>query len=147
MCIRDRADTVSHLVAKGRRVFVDCEHFFDGYRANRDYALEVVKTAAEAGAEVVVLCDTNGGMLPTWMGDIVSAAGQVGVDLGIHCHNDTGCAVANTLAAVEAGAMHIQGTMNGHGERTGNANIITVVANLQLKYGWELVPPLSLIHI
>ena len=83
-------------------------------------------------------------MLPTWMGDIVSAAGQVGVDLGIHCHNDTGCAVANTLAAVEAGAMHIQGTMNGHGERTGNANIITVVANLQLKYGWELVPPAAL---
>ena len=108
------------------------------------YALEVVRTAAEAGAEVVVLCDTNGGMLPSWMGDIVSAAAQIGVDLGIHCHNDTGCAVANTLAAVEAGVMHVQGTMNGHGERTGNANLITVVANLQLKYGWPLVPPASL---
>lgn len=133
-------DTVTHLVAQGRRVFVDCEHFFDGYRANPEYALEVVRTAAEAGAEVVVLCDTNGGMLPTWMGDIVSAASQIGVDLGVHCHNDTGCAVANTLAAVEAGVMHVQGTMNGHGERTGNANLITVIANLQLKYGWPLVP-------
>ena len=138
------ADTVSHLVANGRRVFVDCEHFFDGYRANPGYALDVVRTAAEAGAEVVVLCDTNGGMLPSWMGDIVSAAAQVGVDLGIHCHNDTGCAVANTLAAVEAGVMHVQGTMNGHGERTGNANLITVVANLQLKYGWPLVPAAAL---
>ena len=134
-------DTVAHLVANGRRVFVDCEHFFDGYRANPDYALEVVRAAAEAGAEVVVLCDTNGGMLPSWMGDIVSAAAQVGVDLGIHCHNDTGCAVANTLAAVEAGVMHVQGTMNGHGERTGNANLITVIANLQLKYGWQVVTP------
>jgi len=134
-------DTVAHLVANGRRVFVDCEHFFDGYRANPDYALEVVRAAAEAGAEVVVLCDTNGGMLPSWMGDIVSAAAQIGVDLGIHCHNDTGCAVANTLAAVEAGVMHVQGTMNGHGERTGNANLITVIANLQLKYGWQVVSP------
>ena len=133
-------DTVAHLVANGRRVFVDCEHFFDGYRANPEYA-EVVRAAAEAGAEIVVLCDTNGGMLPSWMGDIVSAAAQIGVDLGIHCHSDTGCAVANTLAAVEAGVMHVQGTMNGHGERTGNANIITVVANLQLKFGWELVTP------
>ncbi|MFZ0529141.1 MAG: citramalate synthase [Propionicimonas sp.] len=132
-------DTVTHLVANGRRVFVDCEHFFDGYRANPEYALEVVRAAAEAGAEVVVLCDTNGGMLPSWMGDIVSAAAQIGVDLGIHCHNDTGCAVANTLAAVEAGVMHVQGTMNGHGERTGNANLITVVANLQLKFGWPVV--------
>ena len=134
-------DTVAHLVENGRRVFVDCEHFFDGYRANADYALEVVRTAAEAGAEVVILCDTNGGMLPSWMGDVVSAAGQIGVDLGIHCHNDTGCAVANTLAAVEAGVMHVQGTMNETGERTGNANLVTLVANLQLKFGWEVIPP------
>lgn len=133
------ADTVSHLVEHGKHVFVDCEHFFDGYRANPGYALEVVRTAAEAGAEVVVLCDTNGGMLPSQMGDVVSAAGAVGVDLGIHCHNDTGCAVANTIAAVEAGAMHIQGTVNGYGERTGNADLTTVVANLQLKYGWPLL--------
>ena len=137
-------DTVTHLVSQGRRVFVDCEHFFDGYRANPEYALDVVRAAADAGAEVVVLCDTNGGMLPSWMGDIVSAAAQIGVDLGVHCHNDTGCAVANTLAAVEAGVMHVQGTLNGHGERTGNANLVTVVANLQLKYGWQVVPPSSL---
>ncbi|MGJ6978953.1 citramalate synthase [Aestuariimicrobium soli] len=130
-------DTVSHLVNEGKRVFVDCEHFFDGFRRNEAYSLEVVRAAAEAGAEVVVLCDTNGGMLPSWMGDVVSSAAAIGVDLGIHCHNDTGCAVANSMAAVEAGAMHVQGTINGYGERTGNADLTTVVANLQLKYGWE----------
>src|SRR5215217_3707482 len=137
-------DTVTHLRAEGQRVFVDCEHFFDGFRRNRGYALEAVRTAAEAGAEVVVLCDTNGGMLPTWVGDIVSEAAEVGVPLGIHCHNDTGCAVANTLAAVDAGAMHVQGTVNGYGERTGNADLLSVVANLELKYGWPLLPAGSL---
>lgn len=138
------SDTVSHLVAEGKEVFVDCEHFFDGYRANPEYALEVVHTAAEAGAGVVVLCDTNGGMLPAWMGDVVSAAAEIGVNLGVHCHNDTGCAVANTLAAVDAGVTHVQGTINGYGERTGNADLLTIVANLQLKYGWSVVPPESL---
>ena len=137
-------DTVSFLRSQGRRVFVDAEHFFDGYRTNPSYALDVVRVAAEAGAEVVVLCDTNGGMLPNWMGDVVSAAAAIGVDLGIHCHNDTGCAVANTIAAVEAGAIHIQGTINGYGERTGNADLITVIANLQLKFGWPLVSPQAL---
>ncbi|NLE17585.1 MAG: citramalate synthase, partial [Propioniciclava sp.] len=136
--------TVRFLTDEGRKVFLDCEHFFDGYRANPTYALEVVRTGAEAGAEVVVLCDTNGGMLPNWMGEVVSAAGAIGVDLGIHCHNDTGCAVANTLAAVDAGAMHVQGTMNGHGERTGNADLITIAANLQLKYGWPVMAPENL---
>ncbi|HEV2927910.1 MAG TPA: citramalate synthase, partial [Propionibacteriaceae bacterium] len=105
------ADTVTHLRSEGMRVFVDCEHFFDGYRENPAYALEAVRTAAEAGAEVVVLCDTNGGMLPPWVSEIVGAATEVGVNLGIHAHNDTGCAVANTLAAVDAGAMHVQGTV------------------------------------
>jgi len=133
-------DTVRHLVAHGRRVFVDCEHFFDGFRRNRSYAMEAVQTAAAAGAEVVVLCDTNGGMLPTWVGDIVGEVTEVGVPLGIHCHNDTGCAVANTLAAVDAGAMHVQGTINGYGERTGNADLVSVIANLELKYGWPLLP-------
>jgi 2-isopropylmalate synthase len=133
-------DTVTHLRAEGQRVFVDCEHFFDGFRRNRGYALEAVRTAAEAGAEVVVLCDTNGGMLPTWVSDIVGEAAQIGVPLGIHCHNDTGCAVANTLAAVDAGAMHVQGTINGYGERTGNADLVSVIANLELKYGWPLLP-------
>ena len=137
-------DTVSFLVGEGRRVFVDLEHFFDGYRANSSYALEVLRASAEAGAEVAVLCDTNGGMLPAWMGEIVGAASDIGLDLGIHCHNDTGCAVANTLAAVDAGAMHVQGTINGHGERTGNADLITVVANLQLKYRWPVLPEESL---
>ncbi len=141
------ADTVQYLTSEGRQVFVDAEHFFDGYRANPAYALEVVKTAADAGAIAVVLCDTNGGMLPSWMGEVVGAAGEVGVDLGIHCHNDTGCAVANTLAAVDAGAMHVQGTINGHGERTGNADLLTVVANLQLKYGWDILPAGSLAKV
>jgi 2-isopropylmalate synthase len=138
------ADTVSHLRAEGQRVFVDCEHFFDGYRENPGYALEAVRTAAEAGAEVVVLCDTNGGMLPSWVGEIVTEAAATGVQLGIHAHNDTGCAVANTLAAVDAGAMQVQGTVNGYGERTGNAELISVVANLELKYGWPLLPSGSL---
>ena len=135
------SDTVTHLRSEGMRVFVDCEHYFDGYRENPAYALEAVRTAAAAGAEVVVLCDTNGGMLPPWIGEIVATtAAETGAQLGIHCHNDTGCAVANTLAAVDAGAMHVQGTVNGYGERTGNADLVSVVANLELKYGWPLLP-------
>ncbi len=132
-------DTVTYLTRLGKKVLVDCEHFFDGFRANRSYALDVVRTAAEAGAEVVVLCDTNGGMLPNWMGDVVSAAAGIGVDLGVHCHNDSGCAVANSLAAVDAGVMHVQGTVNGYGERTGNMDLTTLIADLQLKYGWPLL--------
>ncbi|HEX6758245.1 MAG TPA: citramalate synthase [Propionibacteriaceae bacterium] len=138
------SDTVQHLRSEGQRVFVDCEHFFDGYRENPAYALEAVRAAAEAGAEVVVLCDTNGGMLPPWIGEIVTAAREIGVPLGIHTHNDTGCAVANTLAAVDAGVMHVQGTVNGYGERTGNAELLSVIANLELKYGWPLLPAGSL---
>ncbi len=138
------SDTVQHLRAEGQRVFVDCEHFFDGYRENPAYALEAVRVAAEAGAEVVVLCDTNGGMLPPWVGEIVTAASEVGVQLGVHTHNDSGCAVANALAAVDAGVMHVQGTVNGYGERTGNAELLSVVANLELKYGWPLLPAGSL---
>ncbi len=135
-------DTVEHLRAEGQEVFLDAEHFFDGYRANRDYALEVLRTAAEAGAGVLALCDTNGGMLPTWVGDVVGdVVATTGARVGIHCHNDTGCAVANTLAAVDAGATHVQGTINGYGERTGNADLISVVANLELKLGREVLPP------
>jgi 2-isopropylmalate synthase len=137
-------DTVQHLRAEGQRVFVDCEHFFDGYRDNPAYAMEAVRTAAEAGAEVVVLCDTNGGMLPPWIGEIVTTMNEIGVQLGIHTHNDSGCAVANALAAVDAGVMHVQGTVNGYGERTGNAELLSVVANLELKYGWPLLPAGSL---
>ena len=134
-------DTVSHLRAEGQQVFLDAEHFFDGYRANRDYALEVLRTAYDAGAEVIALCDTNGGMLPGWVADVVhDVVDTTGVRVGIHCHNDTGCAVANTLAAVDAGASHVQGCINGYGERTGNADLISVVANLQLKLGREVLP-------
>jgi 2-isopropylmalate synthase len=134
-------DTVSHLKAEGQRVFLDAEHFFDGYRDNRDYALEVLRTAYEAGADVIALCDTNGGMLPPWVGDVVNdVIESTGVRVGIHCHNDTGCAVANTLAAVEAGATHVQGTLNGYGERTGNADLVSVVANLELKLDKRVLP-------
>ena len=134
-------DTVTHLRAEGQRVFLDAEHFFDGYRDNRDYALEVLRTAAEAGAEVVALCDTNGGMLPGWVADVVhDVLESTGVRVGIHCHNDTGCAVANSLAAVDAGATHVQGTLNGYGERTGNADLVSVVANLELKLGRPVLP-------
>lgn len=137
-------DTVTYLRAHGRRVFVDCEHFFNGYLDNPTYAKLVVVTAAEAGAEVAVLCDTNGGMLPGKVTQIVSDVVRLGVPLGIHCHNDTGCAVANTIAGVDAGVMHVQGTINGYGERTGNADLTTVIANLKLKYGWDVVTDAAL---
>jgi 2-isopropylmalate synthase len=135
-------DTVAHLTAEGQRVFLDAEHFFDGYRDNRDYALEVLRVAFEAGAEVAALCDTNGGMLPAWVSDVVDdVVSSTGGRVGIHCHNDTGCAVANTLAAVDAGATHVQGTLNGYGERTGNADLVSVVANLELKLDKAVLPP------
>jgi 2-isopropylmalate synthase len=134
-------DTVEFLRSEGRRVFVDCEHFFNGYLDNAEYATQVVRTAAEAGAEVVVLCDTNGGMLPHQVGDIVGKVlADTGATLGIHAQDDTGCAVANSIAAVLAGATQVQGTMNGYGERTGNANLISCVANLQLKLGMDVLP-------
>jgi 2-isopropylmalate synthase len=135
-------DTVSHLRAEGQQVFLDAEHFFDGYRANRDYALEVLRTAYEAGADVIALCDTNGGMLPDWVSDVVhDVIGSTGVRVGIHAHNDSGCAVANSLAAVDAGATHVQGCINGYGERTGNADLVSVVANLELKLDRAVLPP------
>ncbi len=134
-------DTIRHLRAEGQRVFLDAEHFFDGYRADPGYALEVVRTAAAAGADVIVLCDTNGGMLPGELGDVVTeVAGATGARLGIHCHDDTACAVANTLTAVDAGVSHVQGTANGYGERAGNANLFSVVAGLQLKKGQPVIP-------
>lgn len=134
-------ETVAHLRAEGQRVFLDAEHFFDGYRSDRAYALEVVRTAAEAGAEVVALCDTNGGMLPGELGDVVAAVAEAtGARLGIHCHDDTACAVANTLTAVDAGATHVQGTANGYGERAGNANLFSVVAGLELKKHKAVLP-------
>ncbi|MGC1213584.1 MAG: citramalate synthase, partial [Micromonospora sp.] len=137
-------DTVTHLVGEGRRVFVDGEHFFDGWRHDAAYTAAVVETALEAGAERVVLCDTNGGMLPSRITAAIAeltAKLGVGPDLfGMHAQNDTACAVANTIAAVEAGVRHVQGTANGYGERPGNADIFAVVANLQLKLGLPVLP-------
>lgn len=134
-------DTVSYLREQGRRVFVDCEHFFDGYKANPEYAKQVVKTAHEAGADVVVLCDTNGGMLPAQVQAVVGLVlADTNARLGIHAQDDTGCAVANTLAAVDAGATHVQCTANGYGERVGNSNLFPVVAALELKYGKKVLP-------
>jgi 2-isopropylmalate synthase len=133
------ADTVSHLVASGREVFYDAEHFFDGWKLDAAYAAETILAAARAGAARIVLCDTNGGTLPDEVAALVRAAaaalaaGGRPVPLAIHCHNDCDLAVANSLAAVAAGAVQVQGTINGLGERCGNADLISVVANLVLK--------------
>ncbi|MFD6095379.1 citramalate synthase [Nocardiopsis flavescens] len=136
------AETVSYLREHGQRVFVDCEHFFDGYRYDPSYALDVVRTAAGAGADVVVLCDTNGGMLPDDVFRTVTEVREAtGARLGMHAQDDTGCAVANTLAAVEAGATHVQCTANGYGERVGNADLFAVAGALTLKRGMDVLPP------
>jgi 2-isopropylmalate synthase len=136
------SDTVGYLTSAGRRVFVDCEHFFDGYSHDPDYGVRVLDAALAAGADVGVLCDTNGGMLPMAISAVVSAvAARTGIRLGIHTQDDTGCAVANTLAAVAAGATHVQGTANGYGERAGNANIFSVIGGLVFKMGLDVLPP------
>jgi 2-isopropylmalate synthase len=135
------SDTVAFLVSEGRRVFLDCEHFFDGYRYDRDYGLRVLQAAFDAGADVGVLCDTNGGMLPMTVGRIVGeVVERTGFRVGMHAQNDTACAVANTFAAVEAGATHVQGTANGYGERPGNADLFAVVGGLELKMGRRVLP-------
>ncbi len=136
-------ESIAFLVGAGKRVLLDAEHFFDGYALDAEYALECLRAAARAGAERVVLCDTNGGSLPTYVGRVVeqTRAALGDVALGIHTHDDSGCAVANTLVAVEAGATQVQGTINGIGERTGNANLVTIIANLQLKLGQEALAP------
>jgi len=134
-------DTVRFLVEQGRRVFVDLEHFFDGYRHDADYGVRLLVAAAEAGASVGVLCDTNGGSLPSGIARITADVLQrSGVRLGIHCQDDTSCAVANTIAAVEAGVTHVQLTANGYGERTGNADLFAVVANLETKLNMQVLP-------
>jgi len=138
--LRMIAESVAFLRAQGKRVIYDAEHFFDGFADDRAYALQCLRAAAEAGAETVVCCDTNGGTLPhvvaQAMSDVVAALGSV-VRVGIHTHDDAGCGVANALAGVLAGATHVQGTMNGYGERCGNANLISIIPNLQLKLGYE----------
>src|SRR5690348_15805415 len=135
------SETVRYLIDNGREVVYDAEHFFDGYVANPQYALQTLRAAKSAGADVLCLCDTNGGTLPERVAEIVTVVRErfAGV-LGIHTHNDSELAVANTLAAVEAGATHVQGCINGYGERTGNADLIAVVANLELKMGREVLP-------
>ncbi|HEY9389861.1 MAG TPA: citramalate synthase [Mycobacteriales bacterium] len=138
-------DTVGLLTAEGRRVFLDCEHFFDGYRHDRDYGVRVLQAAFDGGADVGVLCDTNGGMLPMGLARVVAEVRErTGFRLGIHCQDDTACAVANTLAAVEAGVTHVQCTANGYGERAGNADLFAVVGGLVTKLDRDVLPPDSL---
>ena len=140
--VRMVEDSVAFLRSYGLRVFLDAEHFFDGYKRNPDFSLRVVQAAEAAGAERLVLCDTNGGALPHEVFEIVTAVrAAVTAPIGIHCHDDTGCAVANAIAAVQAGAMQVQGCINGLGERTGNTNLSTVIPNLALKLGIETIPP------
>jgi 2-isopropylmalate synthase len=137
------ADSVAFLAANGRRVLVDMEHFFDGFKRNPEFSLRALEAAVVKGASHVVLCDTNGGSLPHEVEHIVAEVQRhVGNDvvIGIHCHDDTGCAVANSMAAVRAGARHVQGTLNGLGERTGNCNLTTVIPNLQVKLGLPCLP-------
>ena len=142
-------DSVAYCRAQGREVMYDAEHCFDGFKHNPDYALQTLKAARDAGASVVILCDTNGGTLPEEVAERVDHVKKAlpGVDIGIHCHNDCDVAVANTLAAVARGATQIQGTINGIGERCGNVDLISVIANLALKRGYELLQPGSLRHL
>ena len=135
-------ESVAFLASEGLRVFFDAEHFFDGYAANAEYAMRVLEAAATNGADCLVLCDTNGGSLPH---DVQRVTRQVvdyfgGLTIGIHTQNDSGCAVANSVAAVVGGATHVQGTVNGYGERTGNANLMTVIPDLTLKMGVATLP-------
>ncbi len=133
-------DSVAWLKSEGRRVFYDAEHFFDGFAANRDYALQTILAAQSAGAEIIVCCDTNGGSLPDRITKTIdSLKGQLRIPLGIHCHNDCDVAVANSLAAVDHGAVQVQGTINGIGERCGNVDLVSVAANLALKQGHEVL--------
>ncbi|MCQ4087029.1 citramalate synthase [Saccharibacillus sp. JS10] len=136
------ADSISYLKRRGLEVMFDAEHFFDGFKNNADYAKTVLRTATEAGADWLVLCDTNGGTMPHEIRDTVEAllAEMPDVRLGIHTHNDCELAVANALSAISAGALQVQGTINGYGERCGNANLCSVIPNLQLKFGWSCLP-------
>lgn len=131
-------DSITYLKGKGLKVFFDAEHFFDGYRANRNYALKTLKVAQDAGADFIVLCDTNGGMITSWIREIVREVKQViNCELGIHTHNDSDMAVANSLVAIEEGCSHVQGTINGYGERCGNADLCVLIPNIVLKLGYS----------
>jgi 2-isopropylmalate synthase len=141
--LRMIGETVAYLRSQGKRVIYDAEHFFDGYRLDADYALQTLQAAIKGGAETIALCDTNGGSLPWQMeaivGDVVAKLGDE-VRVGVHLHDDTGCAVANSLAAIRVGARHVQGTMNGYGERCGNANLCIVIPNIELKLRLRALP-------
>lgn len=138
-------DSISFLVKKGFDVIFDAEHFFDGYKANPDYAMKTLEAAVESGAFSICLCDTRGGTFPTETYDMTRAVVEkFDVEIGIHCHNDNGMAVASSIAAVEAGAIQVQGTMNGLGERCGNANLTTIVPNLQLLKNYDCIPEKSM---
>ncbi len=146
--LRMICDSVAFLVGQGKRVVYDSEHFFDGFKDDSAYALACLRAAVDGGAETVVLCDTNGGTLPesiaTMTASVIAGLASTGARVGIHCHDDAGCGVACSLAAVGHGATHVQGTMNGYGERCGNANLVTIIANLQLKLGFDCVSPAQL---
>ena len=135
-------DTITYLKAQGKEIVFDAEHFFDGYKANPEYALTTLQTAADAGANVLALCDTNGGTFPNDVFEITQkiVAKFPSLQIGIHCHNDCEMAVANSIAAVQAGATQVQGTINGIGERCGNANLVSIIPNVQLKLGLSCIP-------
>lgn len=142
------SDSVGFIAGEGREVVYDAEHYFDGFRANPDYALQTLQAAERAGAGIVVLCDTNGGSLPDWIADAVrQARAALNIPIGIHCHNDSDVACANSLAAVAEGAIQVQGTINGIGERCGNADLISVISNLSLKQGHSVLTDDGLQHL
>ena len=141
-------ESISFLKSKGKHIFFDAEHFFDGYKDNPEYALKVIKSAEKSGAERIILCDTNGGTLPDEIAEITKAVKkEISVPIGIHAHNDIGCAEADCFAAVKSGATHIQGTFIGFGERCGNANLSSVMATLKLKMDYELNPVIDLTRL
>ena len=138
-------DSVEFLKANGKIVFFDAEHFFDGYKSNKEYALKTLKTAQDSGAYRIILCDTNGGTITSQVFEIIEEVkGLIKTPLGIHSHNDCGMAVANSVAAVQAGCLQVQGTINGYGERCGNANLVSVIAGLKLKLGVDCISDLAL---
>ena len=146
--LRMIADTIRYLKAQGMEVVFDAEHFFDGYKANPDYALQTLAAAADAGADSLCLCDTNGGSFPEEIFDVTQVVTRrFATAVGIHCHNDGEMAVANSVAAVRAGATQVQGTINGIGERCGNANLCSIIPNLQLKLGFECIPAQRMEHL
>lgn len=141
-------DTIRFLKQQGKEVVFDAEHFFDGYKANADYALKTLAAAADAGADTLCLCDTNGGTFPHEIANVTrEVCDRFSVQIGIHCHNDSEMAVANSVAAVRAGARQVQGTINGIGERCGNANLVSIIPNLQLKLGMDCIPADNMAHL